>query len=201
MASDQIVIALGILAVAGPIVTQALNLRSQAKLEKQRQAHELRRDRQAKYLAFRIEQYRDRRAACESLMASVNQQSILASTWLYAREALAMRPTAESRAAAAAEAQAFTDSRELAAKYTDQALQRLGVDEGAARVIDAYYALPIGRLVEAPDDTAVKQAWKEAKEALRQAIFDYLRGLDEELRADDIGKGEPMRVPPPSHQS
>jgi hypothetical protein len=165
------------------------------------QAHELRRDRQAKYLDVRIEQYRERRAACEALMASVNQQSILASTWLRAREALAMRPTTESRAAAAAEAQAFTDSRDLAAKYADQALQRLGVDEGAVRVIDAYYALPIGHLVDAPDDQAVKQAWKEAKEALRQAIFDYLRGLDEELRADDMGKGEPMRVPPPSHQS
>ncbi len=194
MASDQIVIALGILAVAGPIVTQALNLRSQAKLEKQRQAHELRRDQQAKYYDFRVEEYRGRREACQSLLASVNQQSILASTWLRAREAVAMPQTAASRAAAAAEGQAFTDSRDLAAKYADQALQRLGVDERAVAVLAAYYSLPIGRLVDSPDDQDVKRAWNEAKEALRQAIFDYLCTLEERLRADDTSV-------PPSHQS
>jgi phage gp46-like protein len=195
MASDQVVIVLGILAVAGPIATQALNLRSQARLEKQRQAHELRRDQQAKYYEIRLQEYRERREACQSLLASVNQQSILASASQRAREALALPQTAESRAAATAEGQLFTESLGLGAKYADRALQRLGVDERAAGVIDAYYSLPIRRLVDAPDAKDVRQAWKEARGALRRAVFDYLRGLDGQLRADDTS------VPSPSHQS
>jgi hypothetical protein len=157
-------------------------------------AHELRRDRQAKYYDFRLQEYRDRREACESLLAATNQQSILASTWKTGREALALPRTAESLAAAAAEAQLFTDSRNLGAKYADHALQRLGVDERAAGVLDAYYSLPFRRLVETPDDKDVKRDWREAREALRRAIFAYLHMLEEQLRADDTSES-------PSRQS
>ena len=119
----------------------------------------------------------------------------MASAWQHTREVLALPRTAESLAAATAEGQVFADGRELATKYADQALQRLGVDEGASRVIDAYHLLPISQFLDAPDNKDVRQAWNEAGAALRQAVFDYLRMLEEQLRADDTS------VPPPSHQS
>jgi hypothetical protein len=39
-------------------------------------------------------------------------------------------------------------NRTLAEKYTDEALQLLGVDEDAAKVIDAYYLHPRDPFVE-----------------------------------------------------
>jgi predicted DNA-binding transcriptional regulator YafY len=112
VASDQVTIALGILAVAGPLVVTGLNQWNQAKREKEmraheleqekiRQEHELHRDRQAKQYEFNLQEYRERHEACMSLLAATQHFATMATARHMAREALKKPRSAETLGAAA----------------------------------------------------------------------------------------------------
>jgi hypothetical protein len=190
MASDFVVIGLAVLAVAGPIVTRVYDLRYQAKMENQRQSHELRRDRQAKYYEFRLAEYRERRLACESLLASVRQASILATTRGRFYEQYNNPKTPETLAAANAEGEAFNSARDLSTRYADEALKLLGTDPDAVPVLNAYYSLPLDDLLKAATDSAVKEAWADGCANLQMLVYDYLRALRERLVSDDLTTAE-----------
>jgi len=196
MASDQVVIALGILAVAGPIVTAGVGWWFQGEREKANHAaeverdrvqqnHELRRDRQARFLESRLANYRERIKACETLLASVRQTSIVAELRQHASEEWNKPRSEESVAAYNAVAGAYSQSRELAERYATEALQLLGVDEDAAKIIEAYYALPLDAFLQAPFDKDVRPAWMGAVGTLRQAVYDYTRLLNVRVFGDD----------------
>jgi hypothetical protein len=144
-------------------------------------AHDLRREQFTKYYELRLQEYRERREACEALLASTHHFATAASARQSAFEAMNLPRTPENLGAASAEAEMFKSTEDLASKYADQGLRLLRADEDAGQVVKAYQSLPAGRLLDSPKDKGVQQVWRGGVEELQQTIFDYLRMLRERL--------------------
>ena len=196
MASDQVVIALGVLAVAGPIVTTVVTLWFQGKREKEMRAAEverehlrhtfdLRRNRQAKLLEFRLADYRERMKACESLAAAVRQFSIWAGTRLRYYDGNYKPITAPPDEAATAEDETYNSAFDLFERYPGEALSVLETDPDVQNVLNAFDSLPRADLKAAPTHPSVRKAWIESEMKLKQAVFDYCRILGARLLGDD----------------
>lgn len=175
MATDAGTIIFGVLAVVGPIVTNVLNQRNQAKGEKERQLHELRRDRLATYASFGFEEYRECRDACGKLLAATQHFLTAAGARKAAIDAYGKFPTPKTLGTGSAEFSVFDSAIDRAAQYADEALRVLRVDEDAAAVVEAYQMLPTPALLDAPKDADVKRRWRESVAQLQQEIITYLQ--------------------------
>ena len=157
-------------------------------LEKQRQEHELRRDRAIRDYEFNLQRYKEQYDACAALIAAVHDFQVMATARYQAREAMRKPQSPETRGAAIAEAQIAYDAQEHAGQKSSHALPLLAADEDATEVVRRYRSLPAGPLFDNPMDRDARRAWKEGADELRQTIFAYLRPLKDKLASANTGE-------------
>jgi hypothetical protein len=120
VASDQVTVAITIVAVAGTavagVVPSVLAARSQHKLEQQRQEHERQRERDTRKYQFNLRQYREQRRACSALLAATHHFQVGAVARYQFDAAMSKPRTPETLGAASAEAKLRDSEEERAAE-------------------------------------------------------------------------------------
>jgi hypothetical protein len=162
--------AAGILSALVPQLIQLAAMRSQ-------QAHELKRDQRAKLQEFALQEYKERQEACADLLAAARYTSIAFGSRYRALKAANEPHSGVRDALVTNEAKNFAQHEELAAESGQRALRVLSTDQGAEQVVRLYRTLPMGALMDNPEDDEVKQAWRDGVNRLQESIYAYLDGV------------------------
>jgi hypothetical protein len=148
-------------------------------------AHELRRDQLAKYFEFRLQEYRERSQACQTLVQGVNNLRIY--TLSRQRHEAKKSSDSQSPTGVTIDTDEIKSIRITARAQVQEALKMLAIDARATNVLAAYRALPVGDLRRAPRDKATREAWNQAEQTVQQTVSEYLRTLERDLILDDPG--------------